>query len=412
MTKEFIQVVKLFGAAALGIEYNPDTQLDIKKIYEISVKQGVWHTVYLSLSKLIDLSQYDEEFMRAVGLNVSRICNVFEALEQLESNGIECCVLKGCSVARFYAEPACRISGDTDILIGRDNIDKSQAVFQSLGFECQPFVGNMYHYNARHPSCGLIEVHCALYQKHINDVLFKNLLSFNEPFMEIDINGYKVKVLGINDGVNHLTAHYIKHFITRGAGIRQLMDMLLYMEHYEKEIDWDRYNKIWKEIGFYELIEVLKGIGVKYWGFEFESYSPENADAVLADIEEGGVFGFDKTGRLEFLNVYLNEISHDKKYLENYMNKVAVRPLWLKIFPEAEYLAEAGYPYALNGGWNVQRARIKRIIDIIIKSFRRERDIKKEIRFKIKEAETEEEIARMELLKNIGVLDLDKKNRK
>ena len=274
------------------------------------------------------------------------------------------------------------------------------------GFDVEENISNMYHFEARHPVGGILEVHKDLYQKHIRDILFKGLLTYDEPVNYVTIGERTIKTLGINDELNHLTAHYVKHYITKGAGIRPLMDLMLYMKHYEKEIDWDRYTRIWKEIGFYRLIEIFKGIAVKYWGFEFSTYNTEFADDVLSDIERGGLFGFGDEDGIDFLNVYLAE-THGKDALDRYMSKNPLRSKWWRLFPNRRYLSRSGYPYAIKGGIFLLWARIARLVKIGSEIIFGKRKTSSIANYNLRTDENESEKQRMDLMRRIGLVKED-----
>ena len=408
MTQEFYDVVKLFGAGALGTVYNPDHELNIEKIYKLSLEQGIWHTVYLALEKIADLSKYKIKFLSSVSKNISKKEFIYDTVDELEENGIECTYLKGVTVARFYIEPDCRISGDTDILVDEKELNHARKVLKHAGFDVEENISNMYHFEAQHPVGGILEVHKDLYQKHIRDILFKGLLSYNEPRNCVTVDNRKIKTLGINDELNHLTAHYIKHYITKGAGIRPLMDLMLYIKHYESQIDWEHYNKIWKDIGFYKLIEIFKGIAVKYWNFEFNTYNAEFAEDVLGDIERGGLFGFGDEDGIDFLNVYLAE-TQDKNALNEYMSKNPLRSKWWRIFPNRLYLSRSGYPYAMKGGVFLFWARIVRLKRIAIEVLIRKRSVSSTANYNLRTDENESEKNRMDLMRRIGLVKNDLK---
>ena len=195
MTQEFYDVVKLFGAGALGTVYNPDHELDIEKIYKLSLEQGIWQTVYLALEKIADLSKYKIKFLSSVSKNISKKEFIYDTVDELEENGIECTYLKGVTVARFYIEPDCRISGDTDILVDEKELSHARKVLKHAGFDVEENISNMYHFEAQHPVGGILEVHKDLYQKHIRDILFKGLLSYNEPRNCVTVDNHKIKTL-------------------------------------------------------------------------------------------------------------------------------------------------------------------------------------------------------------------------
>lgn len=413
MTKDFENMLYLFGMSAIGMHHEFEGEINVENIYKLSCEQGIWQTVYLALSQSYDLSNYKNKIIQDVARNVTKMEYMFFVISELKKNGVDCCVLKGCTVARFYREPDYRISSDTDILISRDKIGLSRKILRQLNFDVGARLGYMHHFEALHPIAGLLEVHESLYQEHIKDILFKDMLHYEEKFIKVTINGHDIYTLGINDGLNHLTAHYLKHFISKGAGIRQLLDLLLYMKHYEDKINWNKYYDLWTQLGFIKLIDILKGIGVKYWGMQFDSYEMAFVDDILDDIESGGVFGYCEADRLNFIHVFLAETNEDDtKKFKTYMNKNVVKSFFRKLFPSRRYLIECGYLYANKSRIHLFWAHLCRLTSLCIQVLKREKKISDNLQYKVKQADSATEQRRLALLKKIGILEQSNNNNK
>ena len=405
MTENFKKLLCIFGAAVFGREYEPGQDIEIGKIYELAVQQGIWQTVYLALHKKYDLKKYEAGFLQSVSKNIERTYFTNSMVELLRKEGVDSCYIKGISVARFYKNPECRISGDTDILISAKDVQKAREFLKLHGFEVEGDNGNMYHFEARHPKAGILEVHTGLYQRHYEELVFKGLTKYNEPWIKVKTSDFDIKTMGINDGLNHLTAHYAKHFISRGAGLRQLMDLLLYMQYYKNDIDWEKYKRLWNEIGLYNLIKTAKGVGVRYWDMELDDYSETCTEEFLSDVEEGGVFGYDNEHNKDFLNVFLterekNNIASYKKY----MKKNVVRGTFaVRLFPNSFIMVKRGYRYAARGGVFLAFSWLHRFTDMIWAIIRGRKKIKNMVDFEENYADDNTK-ERLELMKDMGIL--------
>ena len=111
-----------------------------------------------------------------------------------------------------------------------------------------------------------------------------------------DEDGYGFKIL----------AHARKHLLASGVGIRQICDILLFAEHYEKEIDWEIF---WDRIRMTDGIlfaEAIFHLGVQYLGFEEKQfYFPEgvhsmklDTERLMEDILHSGIHGKGTRSRL------------------------------------------------------------------------------------------------------------------
>ena len=313
MSTEFINMLHLFGAAATGKPIDIKYCENLSKIRDIALSQEVWDVVYAGIrTKLEDSSvaipaevyaKLEQSFISNVALNIRRIEFNLGTIRELEKNGIRCCVLKGITVARLYAMPETRISSDMDILIDTENENKAVEVLTALGYECEERSKYDHHIKAYHKIGGLFEVHVALHSVATSDIILDDEVHYEEEFMLLEDGIYS---LSVNDSLTYLSAHLIKHLINDATGIRQMMDLLLYMKAYEKQIDWTRYNGLMEKLGYDNLIRVVKGIGVRFFGMEFEGAITEGhgLEELLEDCEIGGVFGINEEERSRFYELF------------------------------------------------------------------------------------------------------------
>lgn len=352
MTNSFQSMLHLFGAGALGTEAAVEEQLNeeqlnIEKIRKLAIEQGLWTVIYGPLSKLYDLSGYKGEVLAAVANAMRQREFTLGVIRQLEREGVECCLLKGIAVARVYAHPDCRISSDTDILIAPQNERKAEEILKKRGYSFEQRKANDHHLKAYHPIGGLLEVHIMLYSHTTEQVVFNGLKLYGEAYETITFDGNEYKVLGINDGLLYLTAHYIKHLINGGGGVRQMMDLLLYMDYYKDQINADKYFRILRELKYERLIRVIMSIGAEYFGFAYEKTDPELMQQILDDTEQGGIFGYSANDRQNFYQAYCSR--------RTCWSRARYKLFWWfksettiinKLFPSRKKMLERGYRYA------------------------------------------------------------------
>lgn len=294
----------LFGANANGIAAKTDGQINIEKIRTLSLQQGVWTMVYPELSKLCDTSKYQQEFLTMISRGMMRTEFTLGILKNLEENGVKCCLLKGATISPLYNEPDCRISGDTDILIAPKDEEKVSKLLSEYGYTVEKRNPNHHHMTTSHPVGGILEVHVSLYSKASEKFLFNDISMVNQPWEKAEINGNSYYVLSTRDSLMYLTAHYIKHFVNRGGGVRQIMDLLLFIEKNKEKIDFAEYDLLMKKLKYDTLLDTVKSIGAMYFGFNYEVKNQSLAEKVLSDTEEGGIFGFSAGNRETFLEEY------------------------------------------------------------------------------------------------------------
>lgn len=368
MTNHFKNMLHLFSANARGTKVQIEEELNIEEIRRLAKEQGIWTLVYPELAKFSDASKYQMEFFGTVSKGISQKEFTLGIIKKLEERGIPCCLLKGASVAGLYNDPECRISSDTDILINPDDEEKLKKVLLELGYGVEERIENDHHLKAYHKNGGLLEAHVMLYSKTSQKFLFNGLDMYSESWSTMNINGYDYHILGINDGLIYLTAHYIKHLVNEGGGVRQMMDLLLYMEKYKEKIDFEYYERIIKELSYDKLLDVIKTIGAKYFGFNYEIKDEELADKILTDSEIGGIFGFSSDSRRNFYESYCEKRTTLSKYQHKmFMSMNNEFSFFDKLFPGQKILVNVyGIKYAKNK-WLVPIAWIHRNCKLVAK---------------------------------------------
>lgn len=358
MNQNFIDTVHLFSCGARGLMPEANRPYDFEKIYHISKSQGIWETVFLAVSKLYEdnpqtlpkntFEKLNAAFLMRCGKQCARYDFIHKLLKTFADNGIACCILKGESVARFYHTPVARISSDVDILINPKKLDLCLKIMNENGFHVGNKVYESHQVECTHPSIGLVEIHTMMYGRKTEDVCFNNEIKYDEAYLTVKAeDGTEYKTLGITDNFLFLLLHFIKHFLSAGAGIRQLEDVLLYVEHNYGQIDWDRANRALLNLGFQKFFACMIAIGKKYFDFPKDLMGENGIDTVLAeqifeDMEQGGVFGHDDKLRQGFYELYLNERSKKRngKSYAAYKNKRK----FARLFPNRAFMA-VNFPY-------------------------------------------------------------------
>lgn len=406
MTQNFKFLLNAFGKAAFGEKVESSNNIDINAVMQLAENQGVKQLIYSALAENYDMSAYELPIISTIAQNIRKNNFIYSIVQKLSNNGIECCYLKGITVSRFYAEPDARISGDTDIYVNKKDVKKARKILAENGFSLESLTDTMYHFEAQHPIGGVLEVHYSFYRDKVKDLIFNDMLRFEEERIPLEVNGMKIKTFGINDSLNYLTAHMVKHFITDGIALRQIMDLLLYMKYYKKEVDWVNYRDLWQKLGFLSFIDTLCGIGTKYWGFDFGEYSDENVEKLLEDIERGGLFGFNEKERKDFLDLFFaQKYSGSEETVRKYMNKNPIKRIFNLLFPNKTYMKKRGYTAVNKGGIYITFAYIKRLWDLFISVIKGKKSIKKSVNYTMYNIENQIQSKRIDLMKKLGMLD-------
>ncbi len=368
MTLDFENMLYLFGANATGNKVELKKTINVEQIRKYAIEQGIWTMVYPELAKACDASKYQLECLSMISKGISQREYTLGIIKKLEESGIKCCLVKGITISGIYAEPECRISSDTDILINPKDERRVVKLLKQYGYKVESREKTEHHLKAYHKRGGLLEVHIMLYSHPTSKIIFDGLKMYNEPWAKLEIDGYRYNVLGLNDGLMYLTAHYIKHLINSGGGVRQMMDLLIYIEKYKDRLDFAAYDKLLKELRYDKLIAAVKTIGGKYFGFDYEIKYEELAERILNDTEIGGIFGGFTDNRKNFYQSYCKKRTIMSKYgFKLFMMSKDDRGLKNRVFPDKRILVEVlGYKYAKHTIL-IPIAWINRLFDMIFK---------------------------------------------
>lgn len=374
MTRDFENMLYLFGCGALGKEPLKEHCVNIRRIRELSIEQNVWPIVYCAIRKKLESGEVKipEEIYN--NLEISFEANLAKTIQknefnknvirELKQHGVESCLFKGMSLAQLYNIPETRVSGDTDILIKPEDEKSAAQILKKLGYDVKERVTNDHHMSAVHPIGGELEVHISVMKKNWDNIIFSDKISYKEDYIYFE-NG--IKTLGINDGLINATTHFIKHFVRKGAGVRHIMDLLLYIKKYQSQINQEQYDALMEELHYKKLIDTVKTLGTKYWGLTFENFKEtdgETLDKFINDIEKGGVFGTNDLKRRETYAVFTQR---RKKLSEKEYKRFSLtgmdKTLYQKIFPDKEYM-KRGYGLKKAYGIWLFAAHIKRWLGI------------------------------------------------
>ncbi len=359
MTAEFCDLLYLFSATVHGETNIKKVNSDIRKVLALAERQGIWTVIFPAVKTLYQNSETDlskEEFEKynlrftfSISTSLRRKYAITQMVRMLEEEGISCCMLKGEVLAELYKVPETRISSDTDILLESPDLEEKVCeVMEKHGFEVLERPHTSHHAMCRSKQTGLIEFHLSLHDKLFEDVWFNRLHErFEEQRDYITRDGNKIKTLGITDGAVFVALHFIKHFLSEGAGIRQLMDSLLYLRYYKNEIKWDKFNQIITELKYDKFLRVCIEIGKKYLGFVEEDFhrviekqqtfqhDSELITEIFTDIEEGGIFGHDVDKRKNFYKLYTEARYNRFKDgdFEEYMKNWGHVSMFRRLFP-------------------------------------------------------------------------------
>lgn len=221
---------------------------------------------------------------------------------KMNENGIFPLVMKGIVCRGLYGEKGdYRASSDEDILIKKEDFESIDKFLRNEGF--QPDKDNLTEkekdfiqevtYTSQNTDLRL-EVHLNLFGK--DDLFRRKMNEFFEDvhdfFREEKSGDVSIRTMNHTKHFLVLVLHALKHLTVSGFGIRMVCDILLYMEKYYEEIDFDYIIASLREVNGESFLADLIFIGNEYLGFSLPETGEMNCpEELLEDILESGIYG-------------------------------------------------------------------------------------------------------------------------
>lgn len=276
----------------------------------------------------------------------AEFCRIYK---QLTDAGITPLILKGliCRIC-FGKYENHRYSGDEDIFVEKCDFPICRSILEKNGFYIKNNINitdnvlnNIHTVNFESEKSPLkIEVHLDFLGKSSSDKK-----DINNYFENIKRTPYKVRYgdteLYTLEPTYHfifLFFHYYKHFISSGAGIRHILDLIMFLDHFKDETDSEYAKKIISDyIGEKFYTDTLAVASV--FGLNAESYT-KRAESLCEDLMDGGTFGFNNPEKF-YANTYANIKTDKKKFA-----------LFRLVFPSFETMSDI-FPELFDKPWKL-----------------------------------------------------------
>lgn len=270
----------------------PDS-IDISEIVDVAQKG---HMTYLLIGALLktDLpKKYIEEFqgrmVQTTLQTLTQVCMIKELEKRFEESGIRFQMLKGAILKGIYPSPEMREMSDIDMMVYESTIDRAAKIVENMGFEKERDIKHHAIY-IKKPFI-ILEVHWSLYDKNVDK---NQYLYFKENFMaeKKEDKDYTYD-FSIEDFYVYMISHMAKHFYETGCGIRNLIDIYVYMEKYESEMDPKAIVSKLEICGLIDFEHHMRKLAYIWLRGE---QSTEFYNALFAYMEDCGIYGKGENG--------------------------------------------------------------------------------------------------------------------
>lgn len=270
--------------------------------------------------------------------------------EALAKAGISHLVVKGAFCRSLYPQPEHRPSSDEDVLVAPDQMPQAERVLRELGYERGPEPEESPVHSFFSPLLHL-ELHSQLTEEPELEQRLRAKLQ--EPYF-FALEGRTVPTLPPQEHFIYLAAHFYKHFLAGGLGIRQVADMAMVAK--QPGICWDQVWQQLEQLGWAVLVCGVLEIGMTYLGLHdvpipqaVQKWCP-GPEPLLKDILEAGVFGASTMERKHSSLMTLEAVQGRK-------NSSLLRTA----FPKGDQLVHR-YPYLKTRPWLLPVAWCSRMV--------------------------------------------------
>lgn len=353
MTEKQINMRKLgmdasyLSCCALHGQIPQRRSFDLNELYRFCKFHSITAIVTMALEEIWKTQPDEETAMKqwrqardkAIRKNVLLNAERERILGFMESIGCWYMPLKGSLLQFDYPKFGMRQMGDNDILCDPEKTEEIYQFMMGSGYSCELHNQGNHDEFIRQPVYNF-EIHRALFKPETAPELAAYYADIHSRSVKDDGNAYGYH-MSREDFYIYLTAHAYRHFVVSGIGIRNLLDVYVFLGKYEEELDWEYVQTELKKVDAADFESWCRRISKVLFGNP--DSVPELSDAdldVLDAFFASGTFG--------------TEAQLLRKAMEANTGKAGGRVMYFlrRLFPSQELLGVM-YPVVKGRKWLV-----------------------------------------------------------
>ena len=319
---------------------------------------GILCYVYMSHPELVEpdvRAQLRRHCLGEISLYTRRGEQTRRLSAELDKNGIEHILFKGFVVRDYYPMPELRTFGDVDIIIHKEDRQKSDALLLGLGFERRDDWEPSYSYLR---GTEYYELHSRVIDLDVSDKAdfigyYADIWGHTQPAGVVEYP--HARELKPEFHFLYLLTHIAKHINSSGAGVRMYLDLAMFIRHFGDSLDWSWVAGELEKLSLTDFANVALTATERWLGVGSPLPLRPVADEVMEDFLEftlsGGVYGY--VGRDKSI-VFLKQDGRSGEDVSK------VRTLMRHAFPPASILVKK-YTYLQKHPWLLPAAWVQRL---------------------------------------------------
>ena len=211
-------------------------KMDLVSVYRLASFHSVISLTAFALEETIDLptvfEQAKKKAIRKVALFDIERSRIYT---QLDKKKIWHMSLKGIILKEYYPKFGMREMSDNDILCDDSHMADVKRIMENLGFQCTVYDERVDDTYTKSPLA--FEIHRFLFDERESESFYLYYKNIKEKLLQDNKDEYEFHFTP-EDFYVYMVAHEYKHYISGGTGLRALLDIYVYLNRWNRELDW------------------------------------------------------------------------------------------------------------------------------------------------------------------------------
>lgn len=206
------------------------------------------------------LKEKNQLIYKSVLMDVER-----EAIQDFfEENNIWYMLLKGMVIRKYYPAPELREMADNDILFDNKYSKEVYDFMTARGYKSDDY-NKGYHDEYLKPPAYNFEMHRQLVSSKERPKWYEYYKDVKSILIN-DANGKNQFYFSDNDFYVYFIVHTYKHFLNSGMGLRNVLDVYLYLNNLQDKLDFDYIEEQLKKLDAYDFEQTFRSLAFKMFG--------------------------------------------------------------------------------------------------------------------------------------------------
>lgn len=265
MNQTYIEIQKAVQAALHHHDFDHQIS-DPKAFYVMAMENGLSGLIF---SVLDERKTHPELYRRLkrnhydyVSRDVKQLKAIHEINDLLNQEKINHLFMKGSVLKYIYPETYMRAMGDIDILIHEEELIHVHEIFKKVNIICKS--RSKQHDVFEMTNGIIIEIHPILY-KDFND----DYELIKEVWKYVHLEQDYLYRMNPEFELIYLIYHLAKHIEAGGIGLRSILDISLYLQHYESRMNFSLFDSMINTMNLKQFFYTMIDVSCRYFGFTY-----------------------------------------------------------------------------------------------------------------------------------------------